>query len=116
MELRSTIIEMKNSLERINSRLGRRSNELENRLIYIIQSEEERIKKHKQNLRDLRNSSKHINMQIREIPEKEERERKRQKIFIYIMVEYFQNFITTLIKTYKKLHELQIGKTQRIHI
>lgn len=56
---------MRSSLDRLRSRFKmaeERINELEDRLLEIIQSEKKRLKKMGENLRDLWDNTKHINM------------------------------------------------------
>ena len=83
-ELKSMTIKMKNSLQGLSSRCElaeERINELEDRLIEIMQYKEQRKKRQKkneQNLREMWGTFKHTNIHITRVLEGEERKRKKK--------------------------------------
>ena len=80
--MNNTIIEIKNTLEGINSRITKaeeRISDLEDRMVEftaVEQNKEKRMKKNEDSLRDLWNNIKRNNIRIIGVPEGEERERK----------------------------------------
>ena len=83
----STITEIKNTLEGINSRISKaeeRINELEDKMVEITYEEKNkvtRMKKAEDSLRDLRGNIKCTNVQVKGVPEEEERKKGYEKIF-----------------------------------
>ena len=78
--MNNTITEMKNTLEGINSRINEAEegiSELEDRLVEIIvtkQNKEKRVERNEDSLRDFWNNFKRTNIHIIGVPEGEERE------------------------------------------
>ena len=95
--MNNTIIEMKNTLEGISSRITeaeKQINDLEDRMVEFTamkQKKEKRMKRNEDSLRDLWDNIKHNNIHIIEVPEREEREKGPEKIFEKIIVENFPN-------------------------
>ena len=95
--MNNTITEMKNTPERINSRITEAEewiSELEDRMVeftVVEQNKEKRMKRNEDNLRDLWASIKRNNICIIGAPEGEEREKRPEKIFEDITVENFPN-------------------------
>ena len=82
--MQNTITEIKNSLEAANSRIqeAERINEVEDRLVEIMDEEqkrEKRLKTNEESLRELWDNVKCTNIRIIGVPEGEERERRGQK-------------------------------------
>ena len=81
---KNTIIEIKNTLEGINSRIpeaGERISVLEDKMVEITSEEQntlERMKRTKNNFRDLWNNIKHTNIRIIGIPEEEDKKDMRK--------------------------------------
>ena len=92
--MNNTITEMKNTLERINSRITEaeeRIGDLEDRMVEFAaaeQNKEKRMKRNEDSLRDLWDNIKWNNIHIIGVPE-EEREKGPEKIFEEIIVENF---------------------------
>ena len=92
-----TIIEMKNTLEGINSRITEAEeqiSDLEDRMVELSaaeQNKEKRMKRNEDSLRDLWDNIKRNNIHIVGVPEGEEREKGPQKIFKEIIAENFPN-------------------------
>ena len=95
--MKNTITEIKNTVERINSRkteAEERINDLEDKMMEITareQNKEKRMKRIKDTLRDLWDNIKHNNIQIIGVPEEEEEKKGSEKIFKEIIVENFLN-------------------------
>ena len=93
--MNNTITEMKNTLDRINSRITEAEewiSDLEDRMVKITaaeQNKEKRMKRNEDCLRDLWNNIKHTNIRIIRVPKGEEREKGPEKIFEEIIVENF---------------------------
>ena len=91
------INEIKNSLERINSRINeaeKRISDLHNKIVEITiaeQNKEKRMKRINDSLRDLWDNIKHTNIQIIGVPEEEEKKKGTEKIFEEIIIENFPN-------------------------
>ena len=83
--MNNTIIEIKNTLEGINSRITKaeeRISDLEDRMVEftaVEQNKEKRMKKNEDSLRDLWNNIKRNNIRIIGVPEGEEREKGPEK-------------------------------------
>ena len=94
---------MNNTLEGIHSRVieaEEQINDLEDRMMEIIATEEsveKRMKKNEDSLRDIWDNIKHPNICIIGVPEGEERERP-EKIFEEIIVENFSNMGKEMFK------------------
>ena len=95
--MNSTIKEMKNTLEGMNSRITEAEeqiSDLEDRMVEITamgQNKEKRMKRNEDSLRDLWDNIKCTNIRIIGVPEGEEREKGPEKIFEEIIVENFPN-------------------------
>ena len=95
--MNNTIMEMKNTLERISSRITEAEeqiSELEDRMVKISAEEEnkeKRMKRIEDCLRDIWDKNKCNNIQIIGVPEEEEKEKGSEKIFEEIIVENFPN-------------------------
>ena len=95
-EMNNTIIEMKNTLEGLNSRITEAEEwigDLEDRMVEFTateQNKEKRMKRNEDSLRDLWDNIKH-NIRIIGVPEGKEREKGPEKIFEEIIVENFLN-------------------------
>ena len=95
MEANHTIIEIKNTLEGINSRISETEeqiSELEDKMVEITSEEQNKVKRMKraeESLRDLWNNIKFTNIWIIGIPEEEEKKKGNEKIFEEIIVEIF---------------------------
>ena len=95
--MNNTINEIKNSLERINSRINeaeKRISDLHNKIVEITiaeQNKEKRMKRINDSLRDLWDNIKHTNIQIIGVPEEEEKKKGTEKIFEEIIIENFPN-------------------------
>ena len=93
--MNNTITEMKNTLEGSNSRIieaEERISELEDRMVEKTaekQNKEKRMKTIEDSLRDLWDNTKHTNIQIIGVPEKEEKKKGSEKIFKEIIVKNF---------------------------
>ena len=105
--MNNTIMEMKNTLERISSRITEAEeqiSELEDRMVKISAEEEnkeKRMKRIEDCLRDIWDKNKCNNIQIIGVPEEEEKEKGSEKIFEEIIVENFPNMgkeITTRVQ------------------
>ena len=110
--MNNTITEIKNTLEGINSRkteAEERISDLEDRMVEFTaaeQNKEKRMKGNEVSLRDLWDNIKCTNIHIIEVPEGEERENGRKKIFEEIIVENFPNMgkeIATQVQEVKRV-------------
>ena len=96
-EMNNTITKIKNTLEGINNRITEaeeRISELEDKVVEITaeeQNKEKRLKRIEDNLRDLWDNTKHTNIRIIGVSEKEEKKKRSEKIFEEIIVENFPN-------------------------
>ena len=96
--MNNSIVEIKNTLEGMNSRLSdteERISDLEDRIMEITQPEqqkEKQILKNGSNLRDLWENIKHTNIRIIEVPEGKGREKGIENVFDEIMAKNFQNW------------------------
>ena len=95
--MNSTINEIKNSLEGINSRINEAEeqiSDLEDKIVEITtaeQNKEKRMKRIEDSLRDLWDNIKRTNIQIIGVPEEEEEKKGTEKIFEDIIPENFPN-------------------------
>ena len=93
----STIMEIKNALEGISSRISEaeeRISELEDKMVEITSEEQNKVKRMKRtedSLRDLWDNIKCTNIQIIGVPEEEEKKKGHEKFFEEIIVENFPN-------------------------
>ena len=91
--MNNTIIEMKNTLEGINSRITEAEewiSNLEDRMVEITtaeQNKENRVKREEDSLGDVWDNIKCTNIRIIGVPEEEEKEKGSEKIFEEIIVE-----------------------------
>ena len=95
--MNNTINETKSTLEGLNNRIMKAEeqiSDLEDKMIEITareQNKEKRMKKIEDSLRDLWNNIKHSNIQIRGLPEEEEKKKVSEKIFEEIIVKNIPN-------------------------
>ena len=93
--MNNAINEIKNTLEAKNSRMTEtedRISEVEDRMVEINESErkkEKRIKRNEDNLRDLWDNVKRLNIGIIGVPEEEDKKKDHEKILEEIIVENF---------------------------
>ena len=93
----NTITEMKNTLKGINSRITEAEeqiSDLEDTMVEFTavgQNKEKRMKRNEDGLRDLWDNIKCSNIRIIGVPEGEERQKRREKIFEEIIVENLPN-------------------------
>ena len=110
--MNNAINDIKNTLERTNSRIMEAENrisEVEDRMVEINESErkkEKRIKRNEDNLRDLWDNVKRSNTQIIGVPEEEDKKKDHEKILEEIIVENFPKMGTEIIA--------QVQETQRV--
>ena len=109
--MKNTVMEMKNSLEGINSRVDYTEewiSELDKRLEEITQVEqikEKRIKENENSLRELWDNIKHTNIHIIGVPEGGERDKGAENLFEEIIAENFPNL--------RKETDIQVQEAQR---
>ena len=95
--MNNTIIEIKNTLEGINSRTPEAEewiSELEDKMVEITareQNNKKGMKRIKDSLRDLWDNIKDTNIRIIGVPEEEEKKKGSEKIFEKIIVKNFPN-------------------------
>ena len=110
--MKNSIGELKNTLERMNSRLSDTeecTSDLEDRIKKIARSEqqkEKQIKENESSLRDLWDYVKHTNIHITGVPEGGQREKEIEKVLDKIMVENFPKP--------KKETDTQVQEAQRV--
>ena len=96
-ETNNTLTEIKNTLEGINSRISEaeeRISELEDKMVEITSEEQNKVKRMKRtmdNLRELLDNIKCTNIRIIGVPEEEEKKKEYEKNFEEIIVENFPN-------------------------
>ena len=104
--MNSTITEIKNVLEGINSRISdaeEQISELEDKMVEITSEEQNKVKRMKRpenSLGDLWDHIKHTNIQIIRVPEEEEKKKGYYKIFKEIMVENFPNMEKGIVESH----------------
>ena len=109
--MNNTIIEMKTTLEGINSRITdaeERITDLEEKIVEITtaeQNKEKQMKRIEDSLTDLWDNIKGTNIQIIRVPE-EEKEKRTEKIFEEIIVENFPNMGKEIVN--------QVQEAQRV--
>ena len=112
MEANHTIIEIKNTLEGINSRISETEeqiSELEDKMVEITSEEQNKVKRMKraeESLRDLWNNIKFTNIWIIGIPEEEEKKKGNEKIFEEIIVGNFPTMEKEIVN--------QVQEAQRV--
>ena len=95
--MNNTIIEIKNTLEGINSRIPEAEewiSELEDKMVEITAREQNKkkgMKRIEDSLRDLWDNIKDTNIRIIGVPEEEEKKKGSEKIFEKIIVKNFPN-------------------------
>ena len=95
--MNNAVNEIKNSLEGINSRITEaeeRISDLKDKIVEITtteQNKEKKMKRIEDNLRDLWDNIKRINIRIIVFPEEGEKKKRTDKIFEEIIVENFPN-------------------------
>ena len=110
--MNNVINEIKNTLERTNSRITEaedRIGEGEDRMVEINEAErkkEKRIKRNEDNLRDLWDNVKHPNIWIIGVPEEEDKKTGHEKILEEIIVENFPKMGKEIVT--------QVQETQRV--
>ena len=110
--MNNAINEIKNTLERTNSRIMEaedRISEVEDRMVEINESErikEKRIKRNEDNLRDLQDNFKCYNIRIIGVPEEEDKKKDHEKILEEIIVENLPKM--------GKERVTQVQETQRV--
>ena len=93
--MNNAITEFKSILKGTNSRITEAENrisEVEDRMVEIKEAErkkEKRIIRNEDTLRDLWDNVQHPNIQIREVPEEEDKKKSHEKIIEEIIVENF---------------------------
>ena len=91
--MNNAITEIKSTLKGTNSRITEaedRISEMEDRMVKIYKAErikEKRIKRNEDNLRDLWDNVKCLNIQIMGVPEEEDKKKGHEKILEEIIVE-----------------------------
>ena len=119
--MNNAINEIKNTLEATNSRVIEvkdRIGEVEDRMVEISESErkkEKRIKRNEDNLRDLWDNVKCLNIRIIGVPEEEGKEKDHEKILEEIIIENFpkmgKKIITQVQETQRVPNRISQGKT-----
>ena len=110
----STITEMKNTLEGINSRITEAEewiSDLEDRMVEftaVEQNKEKRMKRNEDSLRDLWDKIKCQNIHITGVPEGKEREKVPEKILEEIIIKNFPNMGKEIIRS-RKHREIHRG-------
>ena len=98
-EIKETLINIKNNLQGINSRVVEAKNQIndlehkEEKDIESVQQEEKRIQKIKEGVRSLWENFKHSNIHIIEVSEGEEEEQEIGNLFEKIITENFLNLV-----------------------
>ena len=110
--MNNTIKEIKNTLDRINSRITEAEeqiSDLDDKIVEITtaeQTKEKRMKRSEDSLRDLWDNIKRTNIRIIWVPEEEEKKKGTEKIFEEIIVENFPNMGKEIVT--------QVQEAQRI--
>ena len=110
--MNSTINEIKNTLEGINSRITEAEelkSDLEDKIVEITtaeQNKEKRMKRTEDSLRELWDNFKRTNIRIIGVPEEEEKKKGTEKIFEDIIVENFPNMGKEIVN--------QVQEAQRV--
>ena len=112
VETNNITIEIKNTLEGINSRISvaeKQISELEHKMVEITSEEQNKVKRMKRtedSLRDFWDNIKHTNIRIIGVPEEEEKKKVYEKSFGEIIVENFPNMEKEIVN--------QVQEAQRI--
>ena len=110
--MNNAINEIKNTLEGTNNRIREaedRIREVEDRLVEINESErkkEKRITRNEDNLRDLLDNGKRLNIRKIGVPEEEDKKKDHEKILEEIIIENFPKMEKEII--------IQVQETQRV--
>ena len=110
--MKNTKTEMKNTLERINSRIDEAENgisNLEDKIAENTQSEqpqEKEIQKQEDSSRGFYDNIKHTNILSMQVPEGEEREQGTENLFEEIMTENYPNLVKEI--------EIQAQEAQKV--
>ena len=113
--MNNAITEIKNTLEGTNSRITEAENrisEVEDRIVEINEAErkkEQRIKRNKDNLRDLWNNVKYPNIRIMGVPEEQNKKKGHEKILEEIIVENFPKMEKEIATQVQETRESQTG-------
>ena len=111
-EMSNTIIEMKNTLEGINSRITKaeeRISDLKDRMVEFAameENKEKRMTRNEDSLRDLWDNIKCTNIRLTGVPEGEKREKGPEKIFEEIIVENFPNMGKEIVNQVQEAQRL----------
>ena len=119
--MNNTIIEMKTTLEGINSGITEAEeqiSDLEDRMVEftsVEQNKEKRMKRNEDSLRDLWDNIERNNIRIIEVQEGEEREKEPEKIFEEIIVENFPNMGKEMVNQAQEAQSPIQDKTKERH-
>ena len=117
--MNTTINEIKNSLEGINTRITEAEewiSDLEDKIVEITtaeQNKEKRMKRIEDSLRDLWNNIKCTNIRIIGVPEEEEKKKGTEKIFEGIIVETFPNMGKEIVNQVQEAQRVPYRKNPR---
>ena len=121
-QLKNKQTEINNTLEGISSRITEAEkwkNNLDDRIVGITaveQNIEKRMKNNEDNLRDLLNNIKCMNIHIVGIPEAEEREKGPERILEEIIAENFSNMVKEIIDQVQEARRVPRRINQRRNI
>ena len=111
-ETKDTLIEIKNNLQGINSRVDKADNQIsdleyeEAKTTNHNSKRKKRIQKNEDNVRNLWDNFKHNSVYIMEVPEEEEREQENGNLFEKIMTENFPNLVKEI--------NIQVQEVQKV--
>ena len=117
--MNSTITEMKNTLEGINSRITEaeeRISDLEDRMVEftaVEQSKEKRMERNEDSLKHLWDNIKRNNIWIIGVPEEEEKKKGTEKICEEITVENFPNMGDEIVNQVQEAQRVRYRITPR---
>ena len=120
--MNSTINEIKNSLEGINSRITEaleRKSDLEDKIVEITtaeQNKEKRMKRIEDSLRGLWDNIKHTNIRIIGVSEEEEKKKGTEKIFEEIIVENCPNMGEEIVNQVQEAQSPIQEKSKEKHV
>ena len=112
LKMNNAINEVKNTLEGINSRRMEtqdRISEVEDKMVEIYEAErkkQKRTKRNEDNLSDLWDNVKHLNIRVIGVPEEEDKKKGHEKILEGIKVENFPKMGKEIVT--------QVQETQRV--
>ena len=115
----NTINEIKNFLERINSKITEaveRISDLEDKIVEITTAEqniEKRMKRIEDSLRDLWDNIKRTNIRILGVPEEEKKKKGTEKIFEENILENFPNMGKEIVNQVQEAQRIQYGENSR---